>query len=51
MPIPTGPAWCNPSQIPSNTMHAQKSMSYLGNQWMMSLQMKNPYAGQDHGFY
>jgi hypothetical protein len=32
MPLPTGPAWGNPSQSPSNTMHAQHSMSFLGNQ-------------------
>jgi hypothetical protein len=51
MPIPTGPAWGNPSQSPSNTMHAQQSMSYLGNQPMMSPQMQNPYTGQGHGFY
>jgi hypothetical protein len=51
MPIPTGPAWGNPSQSPSNIMHAQQSMSYLGNQSMMSPHMQNPYAGQGHGFY
>jgi hypothetical protein len=51
MPIPTGPAWGNPSQSPSNTMHVQQSMSYLGNQSMMSPHMKNPYTGQGHGFY
>jgi hypothetical protein len=51
MPIPTGPAWGNPSQSPSNTMHAQQSMSYLGNQPMMSPEMQNPYAGQGHSFY
>jgi hypothetical protein len=51
MPIPTGPTWGNPSQSPSNTMHAQQSMSYLGNQSMMSPHMKNPYASQGHGFY
>jgi hypothetical protein len=51
MPIPTGLAWGNPSQSPSNTMHAQQSMSYLGNQSMMSPHMQNPYAGQGHGFY
>jgi hypothetical protein len=45
MPIPTEPAWGNPSQSPSNTMHAQPSMSYLGNQSMMSPHMKNPYVG------
>jgi hypothetical protein len=32
-------------------MHAQHPMSFIGNQLMMSLQMKNPYAGQGHGFY
>jgi hypothetical protein len=31
MPIPMRPAWGNPSQSPSNIMHAQQSMSYLGN--------------------
>jgi hypothetical protein len=51
MPIPMGPAWGNPSQSPLNTMHAQQSMSYLGNQPMMSPHMQNPYAGQGHGFY
>jgi hypothetical protein len=51
MPIPTGPTWGNPSQSPSNIMYAQPSMSYLGNQPMMSPHMKNPYAGQCHGFY
>jgi hypothetical protein len=51
MPIPTGPAWGNPSQSPSNIMHAQPSMSYLGNQSMMSPHMENPYAGQGPGFY
>jgi hypothetical protein len=51
MPIPTGPAWGNPSQSPSNIMHAQPSMSYLGNQSMMSPHMQNPYASQGHGFY
>jgi hypothetical protein len=45
MPIPTGPAWGNPSQSPSNIMHAQQSMSYLVNQPMMSPHMQNPYAG------
>jgi hypothetical protein len=45
MPIPTGPAWGNPSQTPSNIMHAQQSMSYLGNQLMMSPHMKNYYVG------
>jgi hypothetical protein len=51
MPIPMGLAWANPSQSPSNIMHAQPSMSYLGNQSMMSPHMKNPYAVQGHGFY
>jgi hypothetical protein len=51
MPIPMGPAWDNSSQSPSNIMHAQQSMSYLGNQPMMSPYMQNPYAGQGHGFY
>jgi hypothetical protein len=51
MPIPTGPTWCNPSQIPLNIMHAQQSMSYLGNQSMIYPHMKNPYTGQGHGFY
>jgi hypothetical protein len=51
MPIPTGPAWGIPSESHSNTMHAQQSMSYLGNQPMMSPHMQNPYAGQGHGFY
>jgi hypothetical protein len=45
MPIPMGPAWGNPSQSPLNIMHAQQSMSYLGNQPMMSPHMQNPYAG------
>jgi hypothetical protein len=51
MPIPTGPTWSNPSQSPSNAMHAQPSMSYLGNTLMMSPHMKNPYAIHGHGFY
>jgi hypothetical protein len=51
MPLPVGLAWGNPFQSPSNTMHAQHSMSFLGNQLMMSPHMKNPYAGQGHGFY
>jgi hypothetical protein len=51
MPIPTGLAWGNPSQSPSNTMHAQPSMSFLGNQPMMSPHKQNPYASQGHGFY
>jgi hypothetical protein len=51
MSIPTGPAWGNPPQSPSDTMHAQQSMSYLGNQSMMSPHMQNPYTGQGHGFY
>jgi hypothetical protein len=51
MPIPTGPTWGNPSQSPSNIIHAQHSMSYLRNQPMISPHMQNPYAGQGHGFY
>jgi hypothetical protein len=51
MPIPMGPTWSNPSQSPSNTMHAQPFMSYLANQLMMSPHMQNPYAGQGHGLY
>jgi hypothetical protein len=51
MPLPTGPAWGNPSQSPSNTMNAQHHMSFMGNQQMMSPQMQNPYAGQGNGFY
>jgi hypothetical protein len=51
MPIPTGPTWGNPSQSPSNIMHAQPSLSSLGNQLMMSPHMQNPYSGQGHGFY
>jgi hypothetical protein len=51
MPIPTGPTWSNPSQSPSNVMHAQPSMSYFGNQSMMSPHTQNPYAGHGHGFY
>jgi hypothetical protein len=51
MPLSSGPAWCNPSQSPSNMMHAQHSMSFMGNQPMMSPQMQNPYTGQGHGFY
>jgi hypothetical protein len=51
MPIPTGPTWGNPSQSPSNVMHAQPSISYFGNQPMMSPHMQNPYAGHGHGFY
>jgi hypothetical protein len=51
MPLPIGLAWGNPSQSPSNTMHARNSMSFLGNQSMMSPQMKNPYVGQGHDFY
>jgi hypothetical protein len=42
MPIPTGPIWGNPSENPSNIMHAQPSMSYLGNQPMMSPHTQNP---------
>jgi hypothetical protein len=51
MPLPTGLAWGNPSQSPSNTMNAQHPMSFMGNQQMMSPQMQNPYAGQGQGFY
>jgi hypothetical protein len=51
MPIPTGPTWGNTSQSPSNIMHAQPSMSYLGNHPMMSPHTQNPYTGQGHGFY
>jgi hypothetical protein len=51
IPLPSGPAWGNPSQSPSNTMHAQHPMYFMRNQPMMSPQMKNPYAGQGHGFY
>jgi hypothetical protein len=51
MPIPMELAWGNPSQSPSHTMHAQQSMSYLGNQPMMSPHMQNPYTSQVHGFY
>jgi hypothetical protein len=51
MPLPLGPAWGNPSQSPSNTMNAQHPMSFMGNQQMMSPQMKNPYDGQGNGFY
>jgi hypothetical protein len=51
MPIPMGPTWGNPSQSPSNTMHAQPSMSYFGNQPMISPHMKNPYVGQGHSLY
>jgi hypothetical protein len=40
MPLPSGPAWGNPSQSPSNTMNAQHPMSFMGNQPMMSPQMK-----------
>jgi hypothetical protein len=45
MPLPSGPAWGNPSQSPSNTMHAQHPMFFMGNQPMMSPQMQNIYAG------
>jgi hypothetical protein len=45
MPLPSGPACGNPSQIPSNTMNAQHPLSFMGNQPMMSPQMQNPYAG------
>jgi hypothetical protein len=51
MPLPSGPAWGNPSQSPSNTMNSQHLMSFMGNQPMMSPQMQNPYASQVHGFY
>jgi hypothetical protein len=51
MPIPTGLTWSNPSQSPSNVMHAQPSMSYFGNQLMMSPHTQNPYTGHGHGFY
>jgi hypothetical protein len=51
MPLPSGLAWGNPSQSPSNTMNAQHLMSFMGNQQMMSPQMKNPYTGQGNGFY
>jgi hypothetical protein len=51
MPIPMRLAWGNPSQSPSNIMQAQPSMSYLGNQPMMSPHMQNLYVGQGHGFY
>jgi hypothetical protein len=51
MPLPTGLAWSNPSQSPSNTMNAQHPMPFMGNQPMMSPQMQNPYVGQGHGFY
>jgi hypothetical protein len=51
MPLPSGLAWSNLFQSPSNTMNAQHPMSFMGNQPMMYPQMKNPYAGQGHGFY
>jgi hypothetical protein len=51
MPLPTGPAWNNPSQSPQQMMNAQNPMSFMGNQPMMSLQMKNTFAGQGQGFY
>jgi hypothetical protein len=51
MPLPLRPEWGNPSQSLSNMMNAQHPMSFMGNQPMMSPQMKNPYAGQGHGFY
>jgi hypothetical protein len=51
IPIPMGSTWGNPSQSPSNVMHAQPSTSYFGNQPMMSPQTKNPYTGHGHGFY
>jgi hypothetical protein len=50
MPLPTGPAWNNPSQSPQNTTNAPNPMSFMGNQPMMSPQMKNPFAGQGQGF-
>jgi hypothetical protein len=31
MPLPSGPAWDNPSQSPSNTMNTQHRMSFMGN--------------------
>jgi hypothetical protein len=51
MIIPMVTTWGNPSQSPSDTMHAQQSMSYLRNQLMMSPHMQNPYVGQGPGFY
>jgi hypothetical protein len=39
MPLPSGPTWGNPSESPSNTMHAQHPMSFMENQLMMSPQM------------
>jgi hypothetical protein len=51
MPIPMGPTWSNPSQSPSNVMHAQPSMSYFENPLMMSPHTQNPYVGHGHGFY
>jgi hypothetical protein len=51
MPIPAGPTWGNPSQSPSKTMNAQHTMSFMGNQPMMSPHMQNPYASQGHGLY
>jgi hypothetical protein len=51
MPLPTGPAWNNPSQSPQQTMNAQNPMSFMGNQPIMSPQMQNPFAGQGQGFY
>jgi hypothetical protein len=51
MPIPMGLAWGNASQIPLNVMHAQPSMSYFGNQLMMSPHTQNLYVGHGHGFY
>jgi hypothetical protein len=30
MPLPSGPEWGNPSQSPSNMMHAQHPMSFMG---------------------
>jgi hypothetical protein len=49
--MPMGLTWCNPFQSPPNVMHSQPSMSYFGNQPMMSPHMQNPYAGHGHGFY
>jgi hypothetical protein len=46
-----GPTWGNPFQIPTNVMHAHPSMSYFGNQPMISPHTQNLYAGHGHGFY
>jgi hypothetical protein len=51
VPLSMGSAWGNPSQSPSNVMHAQLSMPYFGNQPMVSPEMKNLYAGHGHCFY